>query len=164
MARTAARASADLPVTSALLEGVPLLIPSVPVREDRFDAVRSTPDVLVLPDSYDGPAGGRQSVIVAAVASDVAIELDLPVVAVRAWARPMLGTPVPKAPIDEDGDPARANTMSTLQRSPFTGAVVLRNRYPRRWNSERKASSGSVSTARFPFITARTPGVDGAGG
>jgi hypothetical protein len=71
--------------------------------DDRLDSIGRCRGVLVLPDPHDRPSGVRQRVVVAPVASDIPIELCLPVVAVGARSRAVLWAPVPEAAVDEHG-------------------------------------------------------------
>ena len=71
--------------------------------DDRLDSIGRRIGVLVLPDPHDRPSGVGQRVVVAPVASDIPIELCLPVVAVGARSRAVLWASVPEAAIDEHG-------------------------------------------------------------
>jgi hypothetical protein len=76
--------------------------------DDRLDSIGRRRRVFVLPDPHDCPSGVAQRLIVAPVASDIPIELCLPVVAVGARSRAVLWAPVPETAVDEDGH-ARAH-------------------------------------------------------
>lgn len=59
---------------------------------------------VVLPDSYDRPASRGEAEVHFSISGLVSFELGLPVVAVRLRSSSVLGTAVPEATVDEDGD------------------------------------------------------------
>ena len=72
-----------------------------------LDAVGGGGDVLVLPDPHHGPARRREQLVDLRVALPVAGQLLLPEGFVGARHRAVLGTGVPEAAIDVDGDLGR---------------------------------------------------------
>jgi hypothetical protein len=66
------------------------------------DRIRHNLGIFVLPDPDRDPSGGAQSTVGVTVASPILLDLALPPVRVVDRPARMLGTPVPKAAIDED--------------------------------------------------------------
>lgn len=72
----------------------------------RSDLVRCPRWLVVLPNTQDGPPRGREKLIVTTVSGNVSVQLGAPVVGVRTRAHAVNRAPVPKASVDEDGDPS----------------------------------------------------------
>ena len=70
-----------------------------------LDPVGDDDWVLVLPRSDDAPSRLMESFIGASVPGDVGVELGSPPVSVRLGRDGVLGTAMPEAPVDKDGDP-----------------------------------------------------------
>ena len=69
---------------------------------------------------------------------------------------PCSGHRCQKQPSTNTASRAAGNMTSARQRTSDPGRRFLKKRSPRRWSAERKATSGRVSRALLPFITART--------
>lgn len=76
-----------------------------PLTPLSLDFVGDDSGVLVLPRSDHGPSGLVESLIGPSVSGDVGVQLGSPPVSVRLGRDGVLGTTMPEAPVDEDGDP-----------------------------------------------------------
>src|SRR5947208_2989111 len=75
-----------------------------PLPHNALDPASGVAGRLVLPHAHDGPACPGKRGVVASVTGDVPVELGAPVAVVRSRPRPVIRTPVPVAPVDEDGN------------------------------------------------------------
>jgi hypothetical protein len=60
--------------------------------------------ILMLPDSYDGPAGVGQDPVMASITFYVPGQFRTPVLAINLGRPPVFWTAVPETSVDEDGD------------------------------------------------------------
>lgn len=73
--------------------------------ECRLDGIDHAVRLVVFPEPEDAPPGGLKCGRLSSVSGLVVHELLVPVLGIRCRPRAMVGTPMPEATIDEDGDP-----------------------------------------------------------
>jgi len=78
----------------------------------------------VLPYAHRKPALGGEASIGVEVASAVAFDLQTPELGVVLWPRRMLRTPVPEAPVDENGEASGAEDDVGLSPDTFDRPLV----------------------------------------
>lgn len=105
----------------------------------------------MLPDANDPPARPLQCRVMAPVAFDVGVELPEPPLSIRLGDRPVLGTSVPKAAVNEDGDPFRhKDDVRPHSGDAFDGAVDTETKPQPMQGRANGELGGSVPLQRRP--------------
>ena len=97
-----------VPAPATVSERFMLMRSTVPnaIAPGSLNYVGNVGRVLMLPSPDDDPSCLAQTLIRPAVTGDVGVKLGPPPVGVRLGSHGVLGTAVPEAAVDEDGDPS----------------------------------------------------------
>src|SRR5579862_9004300 len=115
--------------------------------DDGANLVRCRTRILVLPDPDRRPSSSSQHAIYLGVPLSGSLQLQEPVVSVCPRSDRVLGTPVPEAAVDENGDADTAEYE-------ISRSAQGRERSPLACTSRRTASSGLVSRLRLANMVA----------